>query len=544
MAAPVRRRFVKVGERNVHYRMTGTGPAALFIHSSPANSSFVLAEMQAVADRFTCIAFDTPGFGLSDPLPGNRLEVADLADAIAAAMEALGMPPCPVFGTHTGAAIALELAVRHPTTVTGLMLDAVPIFTNEETAALFEDYLIALDPDPLGGHFSRYWTRFRDQSIWFPWSQPSPAHLNPYDLATPERTDHWVSMFYECGRSYAPAYRAALDYGPRAIAAVGALEQPATFTAIASDMLFPHLDRLPPLRAGQGVVRLEASLAAKHALLREAFARFDASIMPAIAVDAQADRQFVDVAGGQVFVRRSGSGPGIPLIVVPDLPGPQTPCIDRVEGRPVVIVDPPGSGESGWADGELEDIARLLWQAIEGCGYERVILHGIGFGAVIAAVMAGQRTNRTEAVILCGLPWCDEDERRTLAERIAPPITVEADGAHWYRAWLMLRDSLVWFPWYDQRDIAQRRVPADFDASRLHERTVRVMKQRQDYARPIAAALFASPDALLDRVTSPIIAYRDDDVPFSAAYSSRLREARQAIRWIDRGGLNAALDGF
>ncbi|MBA2934822.1 alpha/beta fold hydrolase [Sphingomonas sp. CGMCC 1.13654] len=542
MAASVRRRFVKVGARNVHYRMTGTGPAALFIHSSPANSSFVLPEMAAMADRFTCIAFDTPGFGLSDPLPGDRLEVADLADAIAEAMQALAMPPCPVFGTHTGAAIALELAVRHPALVTGLVLDAVPIFTEAETAALFEDYLIALDPDPLGGHFSRYWTRFRDQSIWFPWSQPSPAHLNPYDLAAPERTDHWVSMFYECGRSYAPAYRAALDYGPRAIAAVQALEVPALFTAIASDMLFPHLDRLPPLRQGQSVVRLDASLAAKHALLREAFAGYAASTWPDIVRGGPPDRQFVDVAGGQIFARLSGDGPGTPLVIVPDLPGPQVPRIEGIEARPVVTLDPPGSGESCWIDGGLEDIALLLWQAIGSLGYDRVILHGTGFGAVIAAAMAGQRPDRTETLILCGPPWHDENERRAFADRIAPPIEIEADGSHWYRAWLMLRDSLVWFPWYDRRQTAQRRVPADFDAWRLHERTVRVMKQRQDYARPIMAALSVPLGALLDRVTSPIFAYGDDEVPFSTASDQQWREWRQAIRWIETGGLNAVLN--
>ena len=77
-------------------RIMGNGPPALFVHSSPANSSYVVNDMASVADSFTCFAFDTPGFGLSDALPGDILTVAELADALAETLNAIGMPmrPC------------------------------------------------------------------------------------------------------------------------------------------------------------------------------------------------------------------------------------------------------------------------------------------------------------------------------------------------------------------------------------------------------------------------------------------------------------------
>lgn len=96
--------------------------------------------MLAQADRDTCFAFDTPGFRLSDPLPQSEMTVADLADATLAAMDALGLPPLPVFGAHSGAAIALERGYRHPGRVTGLMLNGVPIFTREEVAPMRDTY--------------------------------------------------------------------------------------------------------------------------------------------------------------------------------------------------------------------------------------------------------------------------------------------------------------------------------------------------------------------------------------------------------------------
>ena len=184
----ITRRFVDVNGRAVHMRIMGDGPPALFVHSSPANSFYVVKDMEVVADRYMCFAFDTPGFGLSEPLCGNALTVADLADALAETLNEVGMPPCPVFGTHTGAAIALELASRHPERVTGLVLDGLASFTQVEYETMFGDYFTKFPLDPLGGHYSSLWTRFRDQSTWFPWSARSPDALNESDLTTPTST--------------------------------------------------------------------------------------------------------------------------------------------------------------------------------------------------------------------------------------------------------------------------------------------------------------------------------------------------------------------
>ena len=76
-----------------------------------------------------------------------------------------------------------------------------------------------------------------------------------------------------------------------------------------------------------------------------------------------------------------------------------------------------------------------------------------------------------------------------LSAQFAPPIGIERDGAHWYRTWLMLRDSLVWWPWFDRRQVALRRAPVDFEAKRLHAWTVDVMRRRASYGHLIHAAL-------------------------------------------------------
>ena len=257
MTTPIRRRFATVSGRTVHYLRSGEGPPAVLVHSSPTNATYVVPQMRELSGRFTCFAFDTPGFGLSGALPGDTLTVADLSRALAENMAAIGLPPCPVYGTHTGAAIALSLGAHHPERVTGLMLDGVPIFSEAELASLFEGYFEPLVVDDRGGHFARAWTRFRDQYVWFPWTRRTPDHHNETNLGDADALHAWVMNFFHAGLTYKPAYRAAIWYGEQAVADAAALRCPAIFSATETDMLYPHLDRLPPLRAGQAVTSKE-----------------------------------------------------------------------------------------------------------------------------------------------------------------------------------------------------------------------------------------------------------------------------------------------
>lgn len=523
----IHRRFLKVGNRRMHYLRAGEGPPALLVHSSPANVTILLPEIAHLSTRFTCIAFDTPSFGLSDPLQLEEMEVADLADALAEAMDVLGLPPCPVFGSHTGAAIALELTARHPEKVTGTVLDGVPIYMNEESKSLVSKYFQTMPFDEFGGHYARTWTRFRDQSIWFPWFARHPDNLNHYDLSPPERTHEWVMMYFYAAHTYAPAYRAALSYGERALDAVAAINGPMIFTATETDMLHPHLARLPALKPGQEIQGIGSSLERKRALTEKSFIQFgSAGAAPhddcELRSSTLVERQFVDGEHGEIHVRYAGQRTSPPLLLLHDAPGSAQflgPLIEALSTRYFVCApDLPGCGESDPLPGDaatISEFARALEQFCEKNGFKQPLVYGIGFGSSAAIALAQQLEGRIAGLLLRGVLLPDVSERQALRKDYAPPIAIQQDGSHWYRTWLMLRDSLIYWPWYNRRYNATRPAPGDFDGERMHAWTFDVMKQHTSYQHLIHAAIDFETDKALAELKCAVILINDPHTPFS-----------------------------
>ncbi len=505
----MRRGYVEVAGRRVHYRTAGSGPPLVMLHGSPGDSEVVAHEMAAAAPHFTCFALDTPGFGGSDPLPSEGLTVADLARATGEAITALGIAPCTVFGTHTGALIATELAAGWPDTVTALVIEGLPIFTEAEIVALFEgygDYFAKLVPDPLGGHLTATWMRFRDQFTWFPWASREVGRLNPVDRPTAEEIQLWVAMFYRSCRTYGAAYRAACYHGYRARLAAERVTVPAVFMASAEDMLFGHLDRLAPLRPGQRVERLAYDPPAKYRAIVE-FAQSlpmgapVAGALPSRFAGADPAVQFVDGA----FVRCYGDRSAPALMLLHDMPGSGLAlgdlARDLARDHHVIVPDLAGCGESALPDGPAIDIAAAALMAIA----QELNLRGFavaawGCAGVVAAALAARGDAGVTALLLERAIPADQ----AVADRIAPDLPLRDEGSHWLTAWLMVRDNQIYDPWFAGTVATQRRSQGNFDAQWLHDQACEIIKARTSYhALPRAAWATGCAD-LLSAVTVPV----------------------------------------
>lgn len=163
---PVRRAYVDGPHGQMHLRLARPAegadkskPPLLCIHMSPMSGRVfenLLARMGS--DRLT-IAFDTPGFGLSDA-PAEPPAIGDYAAALLAGLTALGITgPVDLLGYHTGSMIAVEIANQAPDRVRRLATVAAPIITDEERAQ-FRAFYHERPAQADGSHILDRWQGF------------------------------------------------------------------------------------------------------------------------------------------------------------------------------------------------------------------------------------------------------------------------------------------------------------------------------------------------------------------------------------------------
>jgi pimeloyl-ACP methyl ester carboxylesterase len=241
MLAAIRKGYVDIPTGQVHYRALrratdGPGNPPLVLLHQTASSGAMFEELMALlADDFTTLAPDTPGFGGSDPLP-FPFTVADLAEALHTALTGLGVVECYLFGHHTGAAIAVQMAHDHPGFVRRLALSGPPLLNPEQVSAL----LATLQPFALaedGSHLIQTWARVRRR-----------------DPALPLSIVHReVLLTQGAGEAAAAAYHAV--FAQPFAEQLAALDIPVLVMAGEHDTLRAGLEpSLACLRRGQGLV--------------------------------------------------------------------------------------------------------------------------------------------------------------------------------------------------------------------------------------------------------------------------------------------------
>ena len=95
------------------YDRRGSGPAVLFVQGVGVHGDGWLPQVEALADRFTCLTFDNRGMGRSVPA-GGPITVEQMAADARAVLDAEGIGVAHVVGHSLGglAAVYLALAAR------------------------------------------------------------------------------------------------------------------------------------------------------------------------------------------------------------------------------------------------------------------------------------------------------------------------------------------------------------------------------------------------------------------------------------------------
>jgi 3-oxoadipate enol-lactonase len=108
---------------NLHYEVTGSGPALLFAHGLGGNQLSWWQQVAHFAPHYTCVAFAHRGFAPSDPVAGGP-DPADYAGDLGALIDHLRFSDVRLVGQSMGGWTMLEYAIAHPDKVKALVLSS------------------------------------------------------------------------------------------------------------------------------------------------------------------------------------------------------------------------------------------------------------------------------------------------------------------------------------------------------------------------------------------------------------------------------------
>lgn len=109
--------FLPVEGAELHYAVSGSGPAVVMVHAGIADLRMWDDQVPALSESYTVVRYDLRGFGRTRARPGpysNRQDLADLLDH-------LGIDRAVVVGCSMGGVIALDFVLERPERASGLV---------------------------------------------------------------------------------------------------------------------------------------------------------------------------------------------------------------------------------------------------------------------------------------------------------------------------------------------------------------------------------------------------------------------------------------
>ena len=126
-------------EAVLYHEVSGAGPVAVLIPGTPGDAGQFAALATELGAHYTVVRYDRRGTSRSPrPAGWSTTSVAEQAEDAAAVMARVTSEPALVYGTSNGAAVALELALRHPDRVSDVFVHEIPLLS------------VLADPEPVG----------------------------------------------------------------------------------------------------------------------------------------------------------------------------------------------------------------------------------------------------------------------------------------------------------------------------------------------------------------------------------------------------------
>ena len=113
--------YLSLPDADLYYQVHGDGPALVLVHGSGGNHLSFWRQLPVLSQRYRCIVWDQPGYGLSRTITPER-DASCLLDDLTALLDHLGVRRAHLVGQSIGGHLCLRLALRTPDRVLSLVL--------------------------------------------------------------------------------------------------------------------------------------------------------------------------------------------------------------------------------------------------------------------------------------------------------------------------------------------------------------------------------------------------------------------------------------
>ncbi len=120
---------LQVPGANLYHEVRGKGPALLLIPGGNGDAGPFEQVANHLADRYTVVTYDRRGFSRStlDEPPDDRRRLETDSDDVIHLIDHLTGGPAHVFGSSSGAIVALDVITRHPNRIQTLVAHEPPL---------------------------------------------------------------------------------------------------------------------------------------------------------------------------------------------------------------------------------------------------------------------------------------------------------------------------------------------------------------------------------------------------------------------------------
>lgn len=152
----MRRGYADTRLGQLSYLEAGAGEPVVLLHKSPSNARSYEPILPLLAAERRAIALETPGFGRSDGPERPPGTLRWYADAVLAALDALGIERCSLVGHHAGANIALTVAAVAPERVDALVLAGLVLIPDADERRRWSESMTRFELDVDGAFLQQY----------------------------------------------------------------------------------------------------------------------------------------------------------------------------------------------------------------------------------------------------------------------------------------------------------------------------------------------------------------------------------------------------